>query len=74
MDEITALELDDDTAFCGDVDRIRLLRIADEGHSFALQIEGAASLQDTAYQANRCIYRVSDEQLTEFSALIEREL
>ena len=30
MDEITALELDDDTAFCGDADRIRLLRIADE--------------------------------------------
>lgn len=74
MDEITALELDDDTAFCGDADRLRLLRIADEGHSFALQIEGAASLQDTPHQANRCVYRISDALLTEFSALIEREL
>lgn len=74
MDEITAMELNNDAAFRGDTDHLRLLRVTDEEHSFALQIEGATALQGMGYQTNRCIYRVSDAMLTELSALIEREL
>ena len=74
MDEITAMELSNHAAFRGDTDRLRLLRITDEEHSFALQIEGRTALQGMEYQTNRCIYRLSDAMLTEFCSLIEREL
>ena len=63
MDEITAMELDNQPAYRCEIASFELVRVADETATVAFIVRGTCAIRGTGYTDPLDIIRVSDAQL-----------
>ena len=68
------MELENMSIFRGVAGHIKLFRVSDEEHSFALQIEQESAVEFGTHQPLKRVYKVSDALLQQIAALIERKV
>ena len=63
MNEMTAMELDNNAAYRCDIASFELLRVADEAATVAFMVRGTCAIRGFGYTVPLDIFRVSDAQL-----------
>ena len=73
MDEITAMELDNQPAYRCEIASFQLVRVADEAATVAFMVGGTRAIRGSGYTEPLDIFRVSDAQLIALAEeIIER--